>query len=143
MPDTGPYMGTTNAIGNPLFFREPPARTATFKHSWIDQDLWTGYLGAEIHPYPRPFTVTRLVFLPDFSNQTNRAEGYARSVSGIEAGAEARILPVFLKYLRLATDKMEAGLALYPECGAASPESKRAGALREVIVAEQIQRMLY
>ena len=27
VPDTGPNMGTNNAVGNPLFFQEPPART--------------------------------------------------------------------------------------------------------------------
>ncbi|MBI2423102.1 MAG: hypothetical protein HYV27_09760 [Candidatus Hydrogenedentes bacterium] len=140
-PDTGPYMGTTNAIGNPIFFQQPPARTATFNHSWMDQSMWMGYLGAEVNPY-WPFTVTRLVFIPDFTNQSNRAESYARSVSGIEAGPEEKVLPVFLKYLRLATDKMEEGLAHYRSAALQSPEPKRAGALREVIVAEQIQRML-
>ena len=82
VPDTGPTMGTSAAIGNPLFFREPPARTATFTHSWTDSGAWMGYLGAELNPY-WPFTVSRLVFCPDFTNQSNRAESYARAVSGI------------------------------------------------------------
>ena len=30
VPDTGPNMGTNNAIGNPLFFTVPPLRTVTF-----------------------------------------------------------------------------------------------------------------
>ncbi len=141
VPDTGPYMGTTNAIGNPLFFQQPPARTATFKYSWMDQTAWMGYLGAEINPY-WPFTVTRLVFIPDFTNRTNKAENYARSVSGIEVPADQRILPTFLKYLKLATDRMEEGLDLYRAGALNSPPSKRAGALHEVIVAEQIHRML-
>ena len=46
-----------------------------------------GYLGGEINPY-WPFTVSRLVFYPDFTNRTNKAELYARSVSGIEVGQE-------------------------------------------------------
>lgn len=141
VPDTGPYMGTTNAVGNPIFFEMPPARTGTFYKSWMDQGMWQGYLGAEMNPY-WPFTVSRLVFLPDFSNSTNAAEGYARGVSGIEAPGEQKVLPVFLKYLRLSTDKLAEGLALYRAAGLQSPEGKRAGALREVIVAEQIERML-
>lgn len=141
VPDTGPYMGTTNAVGNPIFFEQPPARTATFHHSWMDQAMWQGYLGAEMNPY-WPFTVSRLVFLPDFSNQSNAAESYARGVSGIESPGEQEVLPVFLKYLRLATDKLGEGLALYRAAAIESPEGKRAGALREVIVAEQIERML-
>jgi len=141
LPDTGPYMGTTNAIGNPIFFKQPPARAATFRYSWMDQNMWIGYLGAEVNPY-WPFTVTRLVFIPDFSNGSSRAESYARSVSGIEVGPEEKILPVFLKYLKLTTDKLGEGLDLYRAAALRSPEAKRAGALREVIVAEQQHRML-
>jgi hypothetical protein len=141
VPDTSPTMGTSNAIGNPLFFREPLARTATFKHSWTDQAAWMGYLGAELNPY-WPFTVSRLVFYPDFTNRTNKAESYARDVSGIEAAGERQVLPVFLKYLRLAADRMGEGLKLYREAALRSPASKREIAMREVVVAEQIQRML-
>ncbi|NUQ63350.1 MAG: hypothetical protein HUU20_12795 [Pirellulales bacterium] len=141
LPDTGPNMGTSNAIGNPLFFQEPPVRTATFHHSWTDHEAWMGYLGGRINPY-WPFTLSRLVFCPDFTNQTNRAEGYARAVSGIESAGQTKILPVFLKYLRLAADRMGEGLVPYRAAALAAPPPKRADALREVIVAEQIQRML-
>jgi hypothetical protein len=141
VPDTGPTMGTSNAIGNPLFFQEPPARTATFYHSWTDHQAWMGYLGGEINPY-WPFTVSRLVFYPDFTNRTNKAESYARSVSGIESPGQAKILPVFLKYLRRAADRMGEGLKLYRAAALDSPASKRVDAVREVVVAEQIQRML-
>jgi hypothetical protein len=141
VPDTGPTMGTSHAIGNPLFFREPPARTATFTRSWTDHAKWMGYMGGEINPY-WPFTVSRLVFYPDFSNQTNKAELYARGVSGIQAAQEKRVLPVFLKHLRLAADRLGEGLNLYRASALRSPPSKRTGALREVIIAEQIQRML-
>ena len=82
VPDTGPHMGTNNAVGNPLFFQPPPARTMTLNYSWQDQAKWMGYFGGGINPY-WPFTVSRMVFYPDFSNQTNKAEAYARSVSGI------------------------------------------------------------
>jgi hypothetical protein len=94
-----------------------------------------------MNPY-WPFTVSRLVFIPDFSNQSNAAEAYARGVSGIEAPGEQKVLPVFLKYLHQATDKLGEGLALYRAAALQSPEGKRVGALREVIVAEQIERML-
>jgi hypothetical protein len=141
LPDTGPYMGTGNASGNPLFFEQPPARTATFNYSWMDQNAWMGYLGAEINPY-WPFTVTRMVFIPDFTNASNRAESYARSVSGVEAPPDVQVLPVFLKYLRQTTDRFGEGLDLYRAAALRSPMDKRAGALREVVVAEQIHRML-
>ena len=141
VPDTGPTMGTNNAIGNPLFFQTPPLRTTTFTHSWTDHSMWMGYLGGEINPY-WPFTVSRLVFYPDFTNQANKAEIYAREHSGIEAIKDAKLLPVFLKYLRLAADRMGEGLKPYRAAALGSPASKRAGALREVMLAEQLQRML-
>ena len=141
VPDTGPNMGTSSAIGNPLFFREPPPRTARFTRSWTDEAAWTGYLGGGLNPY-WPFTLSRLVFCPDFMNKTNRAESYARAVSGIEAAGETPVLPVFLKYLRLATDKLEEGMKLYRAAALGSPSAKRQTALREVVIAEQIQRML-
>ena len=89
VPDTGPNMGTNNAIGNPLFFQEPPLRTTTFKHSWTDHDKWMGYFGGEINPY-WPFTVSRMVFYPDFTNRTNRAELYARGVPAWKSGRKRR-----------------------------------------------------
>ena len=141
VPDTGPTMGTSNSIGNPLFFQEPPPRTVTFKYSWTDEVMWMGYMGGEINPH-WPFTVSRMVFYPDFTNQTNRAELYAQRVSGIGMVKEKRVLPTFLKYLRLASDRMEEGLNLYRAAALRSPVPKREKALREVIIAEQVHRML-
>ena len=141
VPDTGPYMGTNSAVGNPLFFQEPPARTATFKYSWTDQDQWLGYLGAGIIPY-WPFTVFYLVFCPDFTNRTNRAELYARSASGVQADEDTPVLPVFLKYLRQAAAEMGEGLELYRAAALQSPEAKRQRAVREVVIAEHLQRMM-
>lgn len=141
VPDTGPTMGTSGAIGNPLFFQPPPARTATFTRSWTDDLAWMDYLGGELNPY-WPFTVSRLVFYPDFSNQVNKAELYARYVSGVESAKDRQVLPAFLKHLRLATGRLEEGLNLYRAAALQSPASKRQGALREVMVAQQIQRML-
>ncbi len=141
VPDTGPNMGTNNAIGNPLFFQEPPLRTTTFKYSWTDHDKWLGYFGGQINPY-WPFTVSRMVFYPDFTNQVNNAELYARGATGVEVGPETKVLPVFLKYLRQASDQMEEGLKLYRAAALGSPESKRQGAVHEVVVAEHLQRMM-
>ncbi len=137
VPDTGPNMGTNNAIGNPLFFQVPPARTATFRYSWSE-----GGKKSSFNPY-WPFTVSRMVFYPDFSNKTNKAERYARRATGLgEVSEEIKVLPVFLKYLKLASDKMEDGLKLYRIAAFNSPDSKRTQALREVVVAEQLQRMM-
>lgn len=136
VPDTGPNMGTNNAVGNPLFFRVPPARTGTFDYSWSNSSQETPF-----NPY-WPFTVSRMVFFPDFTNRTHQAEQYARSATGIVAGNEVKILPVFLKYLEKAIDEMEQGLILYRSAALKSPERKRSAAVKEVIVAEQLQRMM-
>ena len=68
-----------------------------------------------------------LVFYPDFTNRTNKAEQYARAVSGIEVAEKVRVLPVFLKYLRLAADRQDEGLKLYRAAALRSPASKRTG----------------
>jgi len=136
VPDTGPNMGTNNAIGNPLFLQQPPARTATFKYAWADPNKIL-----PVNPY-WPFTVSRMVFYPDFTNKINKAELYARSATGIQAGKEIKVLPIFLKYLQQAADQMEKGLKLYRIAAIKSPESKRQQAVREVVVAEQLQRMI-
>jgi hypothetical protein len=134
-------MGTNAAVGNPLFFDEPPPRTATFTHSWTDHDRWMGYLGSGVIPC-WPFTKSYLIFHPDFTNKTNKAEQYARSVSGVQARPDKPFLPVFLKYLRRAASLMDRGLNLYRTAALASPKPKRETAVREVVVAEQLQRMM-
>ncbi len=141
VPDTGPNMGNNNSIGNPIFLNVPPLRTCTFYHSWTDFDKWKGYFGGQVNPY-WPFTVSRMVFCPDFTNKTNKAEEYAGLATGIEADDTTPILPVFLKYLNLAACKMEEGLIFYREAALLSPPAKRQDAVREVIVAEQMARML-
>lgn len=141
VPDTGPNMGNNNSVGNPVFLNVPPLRTCTFNHSWTDFDKWKGYFGGQVNPY-WPFTVSRMVFYPDFTNKTNKAEEYARLATGIEADYKTPILPVFLKYLHLAADKMEEGLIFYREAALLCPPAKRQDAVREVIVAEQMTRML-
>jgi hypothetical protein len=134
-------MGTNNAIGNPLFFQEPPVRTVTFHHSWNDHNKWMGYFGGSINPY-WPFTLSRMVFYPDFTNKVNKAEQYARSATGIQVGDGVRLLPLFLKYLKKSADEMEEGLKLYRAAALASPISKRQKAVREVLIAEQLHRMM-
>ena len=141
VPDTGPNMGTNNAVGNPLFFQIPPLRTTTFNYSWTDFDKWMGYFGGELNPY-WPFTVSRMVFYPDFTDKTNKAELYARSATGIQADNDTKVLPVFLRYMNQAADKMEEGLKLYREAALTGPDSKRQQAVREVVVAEQLHRMM-
>jgi len=136
VPDTGPNMGTNNAVGNPLFFKTPPARTATYQYSWGDQSK-----RLPLNPY-WPFTVSRMVFFPDFTNKTDRAEQYAQRATGIRQEKETKILPVFLKYLKLAIDEMEKGLTYYRSAASSSPENKRQQSVREVVVAEQLQRMM-
>lgn len=141
VPDTGPNMGTNNAVGNPLFFEEPPLRTATFTHSWADHDVWMGDMGGGLNPY-WPFTVSRMVFYPDFTNRENRAETYARNATGVYGDYKEPFLPIFLKYLQQASSEMETGLSLYRAAALASPESKRQRAFRETVIAEQLQRMM-
>jgi len=136
VPDTGPNMGTNNAVGNPLFLKEPPLRTVTYKYSWGDPAR-----RLDVNPY-WPFTVSRMVFYPDFTNKINRAEQYARSATGVQVGNDRKVLPVFLKYLKLADEQMEEGLKLYRDAAVKSPGSKRQNAIREVVVAEQMQRMM-
>jgi hypothetical protein len=56
--------------------------------------------------------------------------------------ANPHILPVFTKYLLNAADKMGEGLQAYREAALKAPASKRLHAFREVLLAEQIERML-
>ena len=143
VPDTGPYMGTCNAVGNPLFLVEPPLRAVSYTHSWHDAGAAMAEMDKAdgINPY-WPFTVARMVFVPDFSNRSNRAENYVRFVSGVEMAEDKPFLPVFLKHLRFAAEKMEAGMRLYRAAALSSPADRRRRAVREVVVAEQLLRML-
>ena len=141
VPDTGASPGTNQAVANPLFFSDPPPRTPTFNYSWTNFSMWTGYVGSYLNPY-WPFTVSWLVFVPDFTNKTNRAESYARGRSGVHAPENTKVLPLFLKYLGRANEQMEEGLKFYRQAAVKSPDSKREQAVKEVVVAEQMQRMM-
>ena len=131
IPDTGSSMGVTCAVAQPFFFEKPKqARTRTLEHSWQDQDLWMKRAG--MNPYwPYVFTPWYLLW-PDFSNESNVAERYARPFS----------LAVFNKYLLLGADEMERGLESYRRAALQAPPSKQYGAFREVLLAEQLQRMM-
>jgi hypothetical protein len=129
VPDTGPNMGTTNSIGSPFFFDEPQPRTMTVEHSWAIAGVRGG--GVPINYY-WPFAPRRVILNPDFSNRINVAEQYARPFT----------LPVFNKYLLLAAGEMEKGLERYRTAALAAPAEKRRTAYREVLLAEQIERMM-
>ena len=49
---------------------------------------------------------------------------------------------MFNKYLLLAADEMEKGLESYRRAALNAPSHKRKGAFREVLLAEQLQRMM-
>jgi hypothetical protein len=127
-PDTGPTAGGNNAVANPLFFEQPESHIITFEHSFIDNKAWMKATG--VNPY-WPYVVGYLVY-PDFTNQVNVAENYAKpfSVKGFE------------KYLLAAASEMERGLQSYRRAALRAPPSKRLNAFREVLLAEQIERML-
>ena len=130
MPDTGPTWGTNNAVATPLFFERPETpRIVSFEHSWIDQDKWSQV--CRVNPY-WPYTPAEFILYPDFTNQVNVAERYVRPFT----------LPVFQKYLLLAADEMEKGLESYRAAALAAPASRQKGAFREVLLAEQLQRMI-
>jgi hypothetical protein len=129
VPDTGPNMGTNNSVATPLFFEQPKPRAMTLEHSWEDPAIWQRH--SQIWPY-WPYTPRRLILAPDFTNQVNVAERYARPFS----------LSVFNKYLTLAAEEMERGLRSYREAALKAPQAKRVAAMREVLLAEQLQRMM-
>ncbi len=148
LPDTGPSMGTNFAVGNPLFFNQPEPRTMTLGHSWWDQEKWKSHLASRINPY-WPYTRNSFTFMPDFTNQVNQAERYAftrSGISGIEQDPEklktTPILQVFNKGLLETADRLEDGLVSYREAALKTPPTKRAEAFKQVLLVEQMQRML-
>jgi hypothetical protein len=128
-PDTGPNWGSCNALAAPLFFTKPKPRAMTLNHSWSDQGKWSGQ--SQLNPY-WPYVPSRLIFWPDFTNRSNAAQSYIGFFT----------IPVFQKYLNLSADRMEQGLQSYRQAALNAPESKRASAFREVLLAEQLQRMM-
>ena len=129
VPDTGPNMGVTNSIGAPLFFQKPKPRAIVVEHSWAVPGIQAG--GLPVSEY-WPYAPQRVILVPDFSNRANAAARYCSPFS----------LPVFNKYLLLAADEMETGLQSYRRAALNAPAGKRKGAFREVLLAEQLQRMM-
>ncbi len=128
-PDTGPNWGSNNAVAAPMFFEQPTEdRTAptTLDHSWTREARFGG-----LDP-KWPYAPGRLIFHPDFSNKRDAARSYAAFFT----------VPVFQKYLKLAADRMERGLQSYRAAALRAPEAKRKTAFREVMLAEQLQRMM-
>ncbi len=130
VPDTGwGTMGTCNAVAAPLFFSLPEPRTLTYLHSFWDQEAMLK--DADINPY-WPYVPTRFILFPDFTNRVNKAEAYAKPFT----------LPVFTKYLLAAADEMEKGLESYRAAALQAPAAKKLHAFREVLLAEQLERMM-
>jgi hypothetical protein len=129
VPDTGPNMGTTNSIGSPFFFQKPKPRAITVEHSWSVPGIESG--GVRVSPY-WPYAPERVILVPDFTNRNNSAARYASPFS----------IPVFNKYLLLAAGEMEEGLQLYRRAALQAPPAKRRAAFREVLLAEQLERMM-
>lgn len=128
-PDTGPNWGSCNAVASPLFFEKPKPRAMTLENSWSDESLWSRQ--SQLNPY-WPYVPSRLIFWPDFTNQQDNAERYARFFT----------TPVFQKYLKLAGDRMEEGLRSYRSAALRAPAAKSKAAFREVQLAEQLQRTM-
>jgi hypothetical protein len=141
VPDTGPSMGTNNAVAHPLFFQEPPPRIMTMHNSWWDEEKKTPWRHKMEEAWP--YAHRMMVFLPDFKNRSNLAESYARKRSGVENyDASKPFLPVFQKYLLLAAEELERGLRLYRQAAMSAPKEKQLAAVKEVLIAEQMRRML-
>ena len=128
-PVTGPSAEGCNALAAPFFFEEPKPRTMTLRHSWTDQKKWENQSG--LNPL-WPYTSTLFTLFPDFNNQINVAAQHAHPFT----------LPVFNKFLLQAADEMGKGLESYRRAALRAPEAKRKSAFREVLLAEQIERMM-
>jgi hypothetical protein len=122
-PDTGPNRGSCNAVAMPLRFVKPEPRVVQYGHSWARNQRTVQYV-----PGQRRFPL----FEPDFTNQRNAAAEYTSPLT----------LPVFQKYLKLAADELEQGLQSYRQAALRAPAARRTTALREVLLAEQLQRMM-
>lgn len=128
-PDTGPNWGSCAALASPLFFEKPKPRTFTLNHAWADQTRWSHQ--AQVNPC-WPYMPSRLFFWPDFTNQRDAAKDYIGFFT----------VPVFQKYLTLSADRMEQGLQSYRHAALRAPATKQKRAFREVLLAEQLQRMM-
>ena len=146
VPDTGPSMGTNSAVANPLFLDEPPARIMTLHNSWWDEDRKFHWRHRLVPQWPYAHRI--MVFYPDFTNTVNRAEEYARTRSGIGQLESAErlegvsVVQIFNRYVLMAAEAFEAGLVPYRAAALAAPAERRTGAFKEVLLVEQMRRML-
>jgi hypothetical protein len=146
LPDTGPSMGTNNAVAQPLFFQPQPPRIMTLHHSWWDESKKTPWRHQMVEAWP--YCHRMMVFQPDFSNRRHAAEDYARQRSGIgrlesaAVSSQLSVLPVFRKYVQRAADELEQGLYLYRQAALEAAPELRPGAMREVLIPEQMLHML-
>lgn len=131
-PDSGPNWGSCNAVAAPLFFTKPKPRAMTLDHSWSDQRLWSHH--SQLNPY-WPYVPSRLILWPDFTNRSNAARSYMGFIGFFT-------VPVFQKYLKLSADRMEQGLQSYRQAALCAPAAKQKLAFREVLLTEQLQRMV-
>ncbi len=124
-------LGTT-AVAAPLYLEKPEPGTMTkpepVRHSWEDEAKRARKLALN----PASPTGHGGGLLPDFTNQTNMAERLARPFT----------VTVFNKYLLLSADEMGKGLDSYRRAALMAPEAKKKGAFRQVLLAEQIERMM-
>jgi len=128
-------------INRYLLTREPGNLTLLAFTAGYECDLLVG-AGMVSHVRTCYFGLEIFGLAPMFTNQVNKAEEYARSKSGVILEQEEAVLPAFLKRLRQASGLMEEGLVYYRDAALGSPESKRIQAIREVIIAEQLLRIL-
>ena len=146
VPDTGPSMGTNSAVAHPLFLDEPPPRIMTLHNSWWDEEQKFHWRHRLVPQWPYAHRI--MVFYPDFTNEVNRAEQYARRRSGIgqlespDRLEGVSVLLVFNRHVLLAAEAFEEGLVPYRAAALAAPEARRTGAFKEVLLVEQMRRML-
>ena len=128
-PSEIPLGVLTALVGSPFFFEKPKVRAIVVDHSWAVPGIQAG--GVPVSKY-WPYAPERVILVPDFTNKINAAARYASPFS----------LPIFNKYLLAAADEMEKGLESYRRAALGAPASKRRTAFREVLLAEQLQRMM-
>jgi hypothetical protein len=129
LPETADRVCGCNAVAAPFFLEEPKPRMMTLKHSWTDEKKWESKSG--INP-AWPYTASEFIMFPDFTNRVNVAERHAQPLT----------LQVYKKYFLKAADEMARGLEGYRRAALMAPASKRKNAFREVLLAEQVERMM-
>ena len=138
-PDTVGYWCGCNAVAAPMLFDKPPEHPTllhkhVYRHSWglPERERPAPSVWPHTAPSVWPHNISRHILNPDFSNKRNAARDYTRFFS----------VGVFRKYLNISAELMERGLRHYRKAALSAPASKRRSAFREVLLAEQLQRMM-